>query len=140
LCCDILDTGLRLWLWCLTSLSTIFQLYRGGHFYWCGKSEYQEKTTDLPQVIVKHSHNVVSSTPRLSGIRTHNFSGDRHWLHRYIQLPYDHDGLYIVYIDHGVVCPSIYEFWVHLWYLQTLLKIYLLNTDLIYVLKAFLFP
>jgi len=35
-------------LWCLTLRSTIFQLYRGSHFYWWGKPEYLEKTTDLP--------------------------------------------------------------------------------------------
>jgi len=35
-----------------------------------------EKTINLPQV--KLSHYVVSSTPRLSGIQTHNVSVDRH--------------------------------------------------------------
>jgi len=37
-------------LWSSTTLSTIFQLYRSGKFYWWGKPEYSEKTTDLPQV------------------------------------------------------------------------------------------
>ena len=59
-------------LWCLMPLSTIFQC----HIYWWRKLEYPEKTTNLLQVIDKH--NVASSTPRLSKIRTHNFSGDRH--------------------------------------------------------------
>jgi hypothetical protein len=68
---------------CLMPLSTIFQLYHGGQFYWWRKLEYPGKTTDLPasnwQML---SHNVVSSTSRLSGVRTHNVSGDRYWVHR----------------------------------------------------------
>jgi hypothetical protein len=37
-----------------SGFSTIFQFYRGGHFYLRKKKpEYPEKTTDLPQVTDK---------------------------------------------------------------------------------------
>jgi hypothetical protein len=63
--------------WWLTPLSTIFQLYRGGQFYWWRKPEDPEKTTHLSQVIDKTlSHNILHLA--LIKIQTHNVSVDMH--------------------------------------------------------------
>jgi hypothetical protein len=64
-------------LWCLTSLSTVFQLH------WWRKPEYPEKTIDLSQVTDKLYHiKLYQIHLVMSWTKTHNFSGDRHWLHR----------------------------------------------------------
>jgi len=56
-------------LWCLTPISTIFQLFHGDRFL------LVEKTTDLPQITDKLDHIMLYQVHlAISGILIHNFS------------------------------------------------------------------
>ena len=79
-------------------LLTLFQLYRGGQFYWWMKPDYPEENhkPSASHIILHRGHFA------MNWIQTRNFRCDRHRLHRqlYIQLPYDddHDGPSLIII------------------------------------------
>ena len=53
----------------------MYQLYRGGQFYWWRKAEYLEKITDLSQVTHRSDLNIISHRILFKFVRKYPLKG-----------------------------------------------------------------
>ena len=69
--------------WCFSATSNNISFISWRSDLLVEEPDYAEKTTDLPQVTDKGYHKMLNRVHlAMNGVRAHNFSGDKHELHK----------------------------------------------------------